>query len=153
MISFNKKWLIVFNGEIYNYVELANIIGRPDLVKFGDTRVLIEFISNKGIAYLSKLNGMFSIVLFNLENKKIYFIRDRFGVKPLYYTTDRDNVLYFSSEIKSIFFVNKRKTSVDEINKYLENGMYPDNLNTFFENIYEFKPGTINIFEKALKIN
>ena len=149
MISFNKKWLIVFNGEIYNYVELANIIGRPDLVKFGDTRVLIEFISNKGIAYLSKLNGMFSIVLFNLENKKIYFIRDRFGVKPLYYTTDRDNVLYFSSEIKSIFFVNKRKTSFDEINKYLENGMYPDNLNTFFENIYEFKPGTINIFEKG----
>jgi asparagine synthase (glutamine-hydrolysing) len=149
MISFNKKWLMIFNGEIYNYVELANMLGKSYLIKFGDTRVLIEFISDKGLAYLNKLNGMFSIVLFNLENKKIYFIRDRFGVKPLYYTIDKKNILHFSSEIKSIFFTNQFKIKVNESRKYLDTGMYPDDSDTFFENIYEFRPGTLNTFEKG----
>ena len=90
MISENKEWMLVFNGEIYNYIELAKEICRPDLIKKGDTRVLLELIALKGLKAISKLNGMFSIALFNLKIKKIYLIRDRFGVKPLYYKIDKN---------------------------------------------------------------
>ena len=70
MISENKEWLLVFNGEIYNYIELAKRIGRQDLIKKGDTRVLIELIALKGLKAINLLNGMFSIALFNLKKKK-----------------------------------------------------------------------------------
>ena len=89
MISENKKFMLVFNGEIYNYIELAHKIKRPDLIKRGDTRVLLEYISLNGLKAIKDLNGMFSIVFFDLKKKKIFFIRDRFGINPLYYRIEK----------------------------------------------------------------
>jgi asparagine synthase (glutamine-hydrolysing) len=152
MISENKNWLMVFNGCIYNYIELAKEIGRPDLIRKGDSRVLLELLSLKGFSYLKKLNGMFSIVLINIKKKKIYLIRDRFGIKPLYFHIN-NNAIYFSSEIKSISNADKLKIDAEQINKFLESELYPETPTTFFKGIYEIKPGTINEFKKnKLKI-
>ena len=103
MHSYNNKWLIAFNGEIYNYIEIAEKINMPELVKCGDTRVLLEYIGIKGLDAIKDLNGMFAIALFNIEDKKIYLIRDRFGIKPLFYKKIQDEI-HFSSEIKSIIY-------------------------------------------------
>lgn len=148
MYSDSKEWLIVFNGEIYNYKELATSMGREDLITHGDTKVLIEFISIHGLSKFSSVNGMFSIALFNLKSETLYFIRDRFGVKPLFYQVVEDNI-FFSSEIKSLF---KKEISSNEIKKFIKTGKYPKNELTFYKDIYEIKPGTITNFKDG-KIN
>ena len=146
MVSENKRWMLVFNGEIYNYVELAYEMSRPDLIKKGDSRVLIELIASKGVNAIKKTNGMFSIGLFDLKKKKFFLIRDRFGTKPLYYFIKK-NIIYFASEIKSL------PVCYDQINKknitnFLTSELYPKRPQTFFHKIYEINPGTINEFKK-----
>ena len=142
MYSDSKEWLIVFNGEIYNYKELAISMGREDLISHGDTKVLIEFISKFGIKKFSKINGMFAIALYNVKTQTLYFIRDRFGIKPLFYQIVNDDI-FFASEIKSLF---QKKLSKKEIDKYIKTGKYPKTSSTFYENIFEIKPGTITNF-------
>jgi asparagine synthase (glutamine-hydrolysing) len=151
MISENKRWMIVFNGEIYNYIELAQEMKRPDLIKKGDTRVLLELLALKGMKAVKKINGMFSIVLFDLRKKKIFLIRDRFGTKPLYYKIEK-NILYFGSEIKSLPLNDTNKINLINFREYIDSKLYPETPHTFFRNIYEIKPGTINeLKQKKLK--
>lgn len=96
-------WL-VFNGEIYNYVEL-----RKDLEKSGhrfytdhsDSEALVHLYEEYGIDFLHKLNGMFAIALWDGRKETLMLIRDRMGVKPLFYTLLNNNLI-FASEIKSI---------------------------------------------------
>jgi len=147
MISENKRWMLVFNGEIYNYIELAKEISRSDLVKKGDARVLIELIALKGLKSIKKTNGMFSIALFDLKKKKIFLIRDRFGIKPLYYTIKKD-IIFFASEIKSLPISENNKIDKKNINNFLSSELYPKSPKTFYKNIFEIKPGTINEFSK-----
>ena len=147
MISENKEWLLVFNGEIYNYIELAKKIGRQDLIKKGDTRVLIELIALKGLKAINLLNGMFSIALFNLKKKKNYLIRDRFGIKPLYYKINKD-MIYFSSEIKSIPIDSETEVDIGKIDTFLQSEIYPKTPSTFYDHVFEIEGGTINEFIK-----
>ncbi len=147
MISEDKKWMLVFNGEIYNYVELAKEISRSDLIKKGDARVLIELIALKGLDAIKKTNGMFSIVLFNLKKKRVFLIRDRFGIKPLYYTIMKD-IIYFASEIKALPITDHNIIDKKVVNEFLSSELYPRTPKTFIKNIFEIKPGTINEFSK-----
>ncbi len=82
-----ENLVMVFNGEIYNYIEIRDVLRRHGY-KFtsnGDSEVLIKAFHLWGMDALERLNGMFSISLFNKNTKKVYLIRDRFGVKPLLY--------------------------------------------------------------------
>ncbi len=95
--------IIVFNGEIYNYVEL-----RDELKSFGhsfatssDTEVLLKSYAQYGIAMLEKLNGMFAFALYDATNKSLFVARDRFGEKPLYFFTTADRI-HFASELTSL---------------------------------------------------
>lgn len=103
MVSKDGQWVIVFNGCIYNFKEL-----RKELIKKGhqfysetDTEVICEGLSSEGIAYVEKFNGMFAIGAWNRVEKKLYLMRDRYGIKPLYYWFN-GKTLVFSSEIKAI---------------------------------------------------
>lgn len=147
MISYDKKWVILLNGEIYNYKELAQELEQINLIKYGDTRVLTELIAKEGIKCLKKLNGMFAIVIYNISKKKIYLVRDRFGIKPIYYSKIKDS-LYFSSEIKSISKIIKPHVSKKSIEDYIISELYPKSPKTFFENIFEIKPGTFCKYSK-----
>ncbi len=112
--STDKRYQIVFNGEIYNYIEL-----REELKKLSwnfrtatDTEVLLAAYMQYGAACLNKLNGMFAFAIYDTRDNTLFLGRDRFGVKPLYYI-QAGNKLYFASEIKALRIVQKN-LSVNE---------------------------------------
>lgn len=114
---------IVFNGEIYNYIEL-----REDLIKQGvnfktqsDTEVLIQLFKIYGKDCLEKLDGMFAFAIYNQQTKEIFLARDRVGEKPLYYVLS-DNYFLFGSEIKSFFPYMNLKVDLDRVSNYLFSG-------------------------------
>src|SRR5688572_19942098 len=95
---FDDRYVIVFNGEIYNYIEL-----RSELEKSGvhfrtssDTEVLLQLIIRKGAGALSSLNGMWSFVIYDELEHKLFITRDRIGKKPLYYIHEGDRFAFSS---------------------------------------------------------
>lgn len=99
----DESIVVVFNGEIYNYVEL-----RADLEKRGhtfrthtDTEVLVHLYEDEGMGFLHKLNGMFGFSIWDRNNRQLFIVRDRVGIKPMYYTAHGNGLLY-ATELKSI---------------------------------------------------
>jgi asparagine synthase (glutamine-hydrolysing) len=114
MASSCQRFVIAFNGEIYNFTELKNELSKVGRIihwrGHSDTEVLIECISAWGLeATLPKLNGMFAFALYDLQLNKLSFARDRFGEKPLYIYSD-DNSFAFASELKPIEIFTKSLT-------------------------------------------
>jgi asparagine synthase (glutamine-hydrolysing) len=110
----DKTLWIVFNGEIYNYIELKN-----SLIKLGhkfytntDTEIILHLYEEKQENCLHMLNGQFAFTIWDSLNRKIFIARDRVGKKPLYYTVC-GNQFIFASEIKAIFANNKVKRELD----------------------------------------
>ena len=143
MFSDDKKVVIILNGEIYNFKEI-----RDELQKFGhtfhsdsDTEVVIKAYQQYGIESVHKYIGMFAFVLYDIEKQVIYLLRDRAGVKPLYYFHKNDCLL-FASELKSIysypvFEKNINEEAVSLFFKYA----YIRAPHTIFKNTYKVKPG------------
>ena len=102
-ISADGQIAVVQNGEIFNYIELAADLRRQGvrLNTGSDTEVILRLYEREGIAFVSKLNGMFAIAIDDTREDALYLIRDRVGVKPLYIADDGQRVL-FASEIKAI---------------------------------------------------
>jgi len=143
MHTVDKRVVITFNGEIYNYKDL-----RHDLEQHGykfkttsDTEVLLNGYHKYGIKYLNRLNGMFAFSIYDKRSKCAYIVRDRIGIKPLYYSTVNGR-LTFSSEIKSILAFEdiSRTINMDAISSYLSY-RYPVLHDTFFEGVYSLPPG------------
>ena len=130
MTSKNQEWIVVFNGCIYNYLELKN-----ELVSKGhnfnsttDTEVIVEGLSEYGPIFLERLNGMFAIGAWNTKEEMLYLSRDRFGIKPLYYWFN-SKTLVFGSEIKSIISHPEYNIDIDydALNQYFT-----------FQNVFTF---------------
>lgn len=116
MSDLSKNIWIAYNGEIYNFKEL-----REELKKLGhsfrsntDTEVIIYAYIEWGIKCVSKFNGMFAFSLYDNFKKKFYLIRDRYGIKPVYYHITDDNTLIYASEIKSILEYKDYRSEVDK---------------------------------------
>ena len=144
MLSDNGRWLILFNGEVYNFIELGEELGLSNCKNYSDTKFILEQFSKFGIKALEKFNGMFAIVLYDRIDKKIFLIRDRLGTKPLYYSL-KNQILYFASEIKSIPIKKEVKDNI--VNDYLILGKYP-RISTFYKDIYNVEPSHIISFNK-----
>ncbi len=100
--SSDGNYVLVFNGEIYNFLELKSTILKGHQFKSNsDTEVLLKLYELKGIDFLEVLNGDFAISILDKKAAKLYVIRDRVGVKPLYYFSNSEDFIY-GSEIKSI---------------------------------------------------
>ena len=138
----DSSLVIVFNGEIYNYMDI-----RKDLVAAGhtfrtntDTEVLIHGYEEYGSDLLNKLRGMFSFVIWDKNKKELFGARDFFGIKPMYYARMGDTFM-FGSEIKSFLahpdFKKELNTSVLE--NYLT-FQYSPTYETFFKNVYKLPP-------------
>ncbi|MCU0372731.1 MAG: asparagine synthase (glutamine-hydrolyzing), partial [Ignavibacteria bacterium] len=144
-VSKNGEWVILFNGCIYNFRELRNELFQKGVVfvSKSDTEVILEGVAYYGTDFIKKLNGMFAIVLWNTKKKKLHMVRDRYGIKPLYYLFDRCRMV-FSSEIKSIISTPYYSTRLDlnALNEYFtfQNLFTP---NTLFKNITLLPPGNI----------
>ena len=115
MQPFEYNEIVVYlNGEIFNYIELLEEYKNEFIPKSGSDVEIVPFLYNKyGIDFLNKLNGMFAIVIIDKKRKINFLIRDRFAEKPLYYTLDK-NALLFASEVKAL--KKLKKLEVDKIN-------------------------------------
>ena len=111
MYSHSKRYLIIFNGEIYNHIKIRKIIESKVVIKwksYSDTETLINFIEHFDIDYVLKnLSGMFSFLIYDFKEEKLFFSRDIAGEKPLYLSFD-ENYIIISSDLKllsTIFYV------------------------------------------------
>ncbi|MCD4683140.1 MAG: asparagine synthase (glutamine-hydrolyzing) [Bacteroidales bacterium] len=152
----DKKYWIVYNGELFNYLEL-----KQDLEKLGckfstttDTEVVVQAYAQYGIDCLSKFNGQFAIAIWDKKKKELFLARDRVGIRPLFYTQNNGSFT-FCSEIKGIFENPEVKRSISpkglsQIFTFWTT-ITPE---TPFENIYELPPGhymTINSRETKIE--
>jgi asparagine synthase (glutamine-hydrolysing) len=149
MVSACGRYWIVFNGEIYNYIEL-----RKRLVPMGynfktetDTEVLLNAYAQWGPACLDQFIGMFAFAIWDNEKKELFAARDRLGIKPFYYLLKNQSLL-FASEIKSICAVTDSPPSVDTslIDAYMDFGYVPG-ANTLFKGIRRLLPGHALIYK------
>jgi asparagine synthase (glutamine-hydrolysing) len=101
MQSHNGRWLLTFNGEIYNHLELRKSL-REAFRGHSDTETLVELIADQGIdSVLPQLNGMFAFAALDTQEKKLYLVRDPFGIKPLYFT-QVNGAFAFASEVRAL---------------------------------------------------
>ena len=132
MTSRCQRYILTFNGEIYNHLELRKDLNGPWL-GYSDTETLLEAFSCWGIEKtLSKTVGMFAIGLWDVKENSMYLARDRFGEKPLYYGWI-DNVFLFSSELKAIrSFPNfSNPISINALSEYLRYVYVPTPLSIY----------------------
>jgi len=144
MFSQDKRYAIVFNGEIYNFAELRKELREKGYVfKSGsDTEVLLYLYAEEGVKCFGRLNGMFAIAIMDFQREKLVLVRDRVGKKPLYYMNDKDGSLVFGSELKVIMkWPNFHKNIRTElISSYIINNSV-ESPDTIFEGVNKLEPG------------
>lgn len=114
MLSADGNVCVTFNGEIFNYVELreAMIVRGHRFRTASDTEVLLKLYEEKGVDFVSELNGDFAFVIWDRRQKRLMMARDRMGVRPLHYTQLR-RVLYFASEVKALLTIPGMPAELD----------------------------------------
>ncbi|WP_281401108.1 asparagine synthase (glutamine-hydrolyzing) [sulfur-oxidizing endosymbiont of Gigantopelta aegis] len=146
MTSHDNNLTIIFNGEIYNYKALRVLLNKEGFIfkTQTDTEVILNAWSFWGESCLSKLEGMFSIIIFNNKTNTLYAIRDRFGIKPLYYFQN-DRGIYFASEIKQFMAINTWKATQNYqiVYDFLNWSLIDHTNETFFKGVYQVLPGEI----------
>jgi len=140
-----ENYTIVFNGEIYNYLELKKELKEKGVVfkTKSDTEVLIKSYAYWGQECLNKFNGMFSFLIYDRSKKEIFLARDRFGIKPLYYYVNENSEIFFASEIKQIVSLDCYTSigNVNAIGNFIENRYIDYSNETFFHNIFQICGG------------
>ena len=144
MTSADGRYVLIYNGEIYNFLELrAELMAAgAEFHTRGDTEVLLQALICWGDAAFSRLNGMWALVLLDQVNGEVTLSRDRFGIKPLYTYFDQNRLLV-SSEIKAILIIARRKFQIapQVANAYLRQALLCASPATFFSGIEEFPAG------------
>ena len=138
-----KNYILVFNGEIYNYLELRKYLEKKGITfnTTSDTEVLIKLFYLKGIDCLKLLEGMYSFCIYNSHSQELFLVRDPFGIKPLFYKINNNN--FFISSEKKVFLENnlQGKLNYSSLANYLHHGVYQDSNKTFFSSIKSLLPG------------
>ena len=121
MQSSSKRYVIIFNGEIYNYKKLKEeYLGDINFITDSDTEVILEMYKKFKQSCLEYFLGMFSFVIYNKKTKKLFAARDHFGIKPFYFMKD-DNKMAFASELKTLSKLipfSKKGTSISSIMRF-----------------------------------
>jgi len=145
---------VIFNGEIFNYIELRSMLQGLGhrFYTSSDTEVIVHLYEQYGLDFVRHLNGQFAIALWDKNEKKLVLSRDRVGIRPLYYTASRGR-LYFASEIKSLF-ANRDVARLLNIQALGEVFTFWSPLppNTLFENVHSLPPGHTMVVHKG-KLN
>ncbi|AJH16746.1 asparagine synthase (glutamine-hydrolyzing) [Myroides profundi] len=151
MTSIDQNFVIVFNGEIYNHLELRKKLPEISFKGNSDTETILYYLAKFGIKAVKDFNGIFSFCLLDKKNSKLYLVRDHFGVKPLYYLLEESNKLLFSSEIRPLRHY-KGKLEIDKENvAELLKLRYNPSPDTIYQGILKLRPG--NILEYNLGSN
>jgi len=141
MILEEDGLVLIFNGEIFNYRELRNELSGETFFSETDSEVLLRSYKVWGKRCLERLNGMFAFAIWDRSKKELFLARDRFGIKPLYYSR-RPNGFYFASEPKGLFAAGIPKSNnLTAWSTYLSFGTYEHAEYTFFEDVFQLRAG------------
>jgi asparagine synthase (glutamine-hydrolysing) len=148
IIDDDKKFIISFNGEIFNYKILINKYFYNDKNINSEVQLLLKIFLKKGVNFIKEIQGQFSISIYDINNEKLYLFRDRYGIRPLFYNKSQDFFIY-SSEIKAISILKKENLKTSSLS-LANTSMFWTNHNTqtAFEDINQVPPGHYLIFYK-----
>ena len=150
----DRKVWIVYNGEVYNFREI-----RADLQKHGwsfrsdsDTEVVLAAYCQWGLDAVNRFRGMFAFAIWDEDKDELHLCRDRFGVKPLYYSI-RNGTLAFASEIKALNVAAQTDRCIDPVSilEYLQYG-YVSAPRSIFADVKTVRPGTICSIDRSLRL-
>ena len=155
MLSTDGRWAISYNGEVYNAAEMA---AAPELAGIAwrgtsDTEVILESVARRGIdATLADMNGMFAVALWDRARAELHLIRDRLGIKPLYYAVTPAG-LYFASELKSLLAVGAPVGPINpaSVASFVRFSYVPAP-HSIFENVHKVMPGEVVSIDRSCRI-
>ncbi len=153
MYSSDNRYVIIYNGEVYNYQEIGAKLGFGSVAKkfefksSSDTEVILEAFLQYGKNFVHELNGMFAFAIYDTQLQEIQIFRDRMGIKPLYFFWDGSNFA-FASELKALKQLSQIQFEIDPaaIHKFLHLGYIPAPL-SIYKNVFKLKSGS------SIKIN
>lgn len=152
MSDHTQRYTIIYNGEIYNYLELRQdlIIKNYPLSTYSDTEVLLYAYIEYGVEVLQRLNGMFAFAIYDKIEKTIFCARDHFGIKPFYYWNKQSDFV-FASEVKALLRYPGIQSQVnrDVLYDYLTFQIQMDE-NTLFKDIYSLEPAHYMIIRNGI---
>ncbi|MCU1335690.1 MAG: asnB [Bryobacterales bacterium] len=136
-----RKYAIVFNGEIYNHLELRGRLHPVPYRGHSDTETILNYLAQRGIASASQFNGIFTFGFIDTEKQKLFLARDPFGVKPLYYWAD-DESFVFSSELRPLRALIDDSIDLENLAELLRLRYLPAP-DTLFKRIRKVRPGHV----------
>ncbi len=149
MLNHDGSVQLVFNGEIYNYIELRQELKNKGVrfETFSDTEVLLRCYEMYGPDCVNKLNGMFAFAIFDQANRRVVAARDHFGIKPFYFTFLNNGTFIFASEIKALFTHPECNSRINQkgLNEYLT-FQFCLGEKTLFKDIYKLEPANLCIY-------
>jgi asparagine synthase (glutamine-hydrolysing) len=150
MVDSSGRYLLVFNGEIYNHNRLRARLAERHHVPFvtrSDTEVLLKGLMLEGVEFIRKMDGIFAFVFVDLLSQEVMLARDVFGVKPLYYYSERDR-LYVSSEVKPLWRVSKGTLCIANMARYLSYGVVGGG-ETVVSGVSELAPNSVKLIRSG----
>lgn len=157
MFDNSKQFVITYNGEIYNFkalkIELEQKYGPIKWQSNTDTEVIVEGFARENIAFLNKLNGIFSLIIYDTKSQKLFVLRDPIGIKPLYILNQNGSVI-FASEVKAFLKIpglslSIRKQSLADVLTF----MYVPHPHTMYNQINKVEPGVCYVFKSGKQID
>jgi asparagine synthase (glutamine-hydrolysing) len=140
MFSHDGRYVIVFNGEVYNFKELRQQLNDKgsSLTTTSDTEVILQLFAEQGVRSFKMLNGMFALSIYDIQENVLTLCRDHAGIKPLFIYVDEDDFI-FASELKSIHSIKKEQLTINKsaVPYFLHLGYIPHPL-TIFNNVEKF---------------
>ncbi|MBW3545242.1 MAG: asparagine synthase (glutamine-hydrolyzing) [Bacteroidetes bacterium] len=153
MTSASGRWVIIFNGEVYNFKEIARELKVP-LRTTSDTEVILEAYAAWGPAFVNRLNGMFSMAIYDKKEETLFLCRDRMGIKPIYYYQD-DSLFAFASELKALDTMPELKDRISlnygAVLSFLHLGYVPAP-DSIYKEIKKFPQGCTTLLRAGEKI-
>ena len=146
-----KKYVLFFNGEIYNFKNLADkYLKNIQLTTNSDTEVLLYLLIQEGEKILEELNGIFAFAFYNLSTKKIVLVKDKLGTKPLYYIFN-ENLFSFSSDAKCLFEIpNFSKKINKELSLLYMSDMIDEHISqTMIKDIFKIEPASYIVYDMS----
>ena len=156
MFNKDKSLVIIFNGEIYNFLDLKKELKDKgyEFQNKSDTEAIIYGYQEWGSDVVNHLRGMFAFCIYDIKNNEVFLARDKWGIKPLYYAKFKDTFM-FASEIKALLEHPSFKKELNEeiLSAYLCFNSTPTT-ETFFKGVYRLEPGhTLTYKDNKIKIN
>ncbi len=142
MFDESKSHSIIFNGEIFNYIEIRNelLAAGISFQTQSDTEVMLKGYLHWGTSFYEKIEGMWAFAMYDIAKNTIVLSRDRTGVKPLFYTHDKKG-FRFASEIKALLPFTSNDVHLESLQKFISKNQFQFGTDTFFSEIQELKPG------------